>query len=82
MSFEITLPTSVRCFRCSIMKTVSRLDYENAICRHIMTTDALRSNIRLTMIFPKKEIYTQLLHQTQPSWGEEEITVREAFWGT
>lgn len=29
-----------------------------------ITTDALGLNIRLTIIFPKKEIYFQLLHQT------------------
>lgn len=46
-----------------------------------ITTDALRLNVRLTTIFPEKEIYTQLLHQTHPSWGEEEITVSEPFWG-
>jgi hypothetical protein len=36
------------------------------------TTDALGLNIRLAAIFPKKEIYFQLLHQTHPSWREEE----------
>ena len=33
-SFQITLPTSVRSFCCSVIKTVSRLDYEKAVCLH------------------------------------------------
>lgn len=45
-----------------------------------ITTDALRLNIRLTVIFPE-DIHTQLLCQTHPSWGEEEISVSERVWG-
>lgn len=44
-----------------------------------ITPDALGLNIRLTAIFPKKEIYFQLLHQTHPS-RREEITASQPFW--
>ena len=33
-SFQITLPASVRSFCCSVIKTLSRLDYEKAVCSY------------------------------------------------
>lgn len=48
------------------------------LCAGSITTDALGLHIRLTVIFPKKEIHFQLLRQTHPSC-KEEITASEPF---
>lgn len=60
-SFQITLPASVSSFCCSVIKTVSRLDYEKAVCLH--------HHHRCPWVEHQAHYNPplQLLHQTHPS---------------